>query len=143
MCAKRLIFSFCKKRDNCDYSSILNAWVCIDGVKCPPGQEYNSTSEQCEDVPECPTSDELDQQAIAKCKSLDFVAFESCNPDTGEVTITCKPCNEVLQMLQDYCTAHDGVLPDGNYTCSSDPDTTLHINFSPDINVSMCENKKK
>jgi hypothetical protein len=133
------VLSFCEKKDNCHYSSILNAWVCSDGIKCPPGQEYNYTSEQCEDVSECPTFYQLDNFAVKKCVSLDFVKYRDCDPNTGKITIICKTCNEVLQLLHDYCTAHDGVLSDGTYECSSDPDTTLHINFSTDFNVSMCE----
>ncbi|GAB6073822.1 hypothetical protein [Nautilia lithotrophica] len=124
------------------YSTSSHYWVntSTGEILCPEGQRYNSSTEQCEDIPECPTGSELDQMAVEKCKSLDFVQNEECNPDTGDINITCKTCNEVLQMLSDYCVAHNGVLPDGTYSCNRDPHTTaLTINFSSDFNVSMCE----
>jgi len=129
--------SFCENKENCHYSK--RKWYCSDKILCPDGQRYNPSTEQCEDIPECPTGSELDNLAIQKCKSLDFVKTETCNPDTGKVNITCKTCDVVLQMLSNYCSAHDGTLKNGSYSCSQNSDGSLNINFSSDFNVSMCE----
>ncbi|WP_456479654.1 hypothetical protein [Nautilia sp.] len=100
---------------------------------CEPGYSYNYSTEECK--PSC-DYETLIKLALEKCISLDFVANMSCL--NGEYNITCKDCSQVLQLLKDYCAAHDGILPDGNYTCSSAPDTSITINFSSDFNISMC-----
>jgi len=107
-----------------------------NNIICPDGQTYNYDTEQCEDIPECPTTDELDQQAIQKCGSLDFVEYESCNPDTGEVTITCKSCSDVISLLQDYCQSnYDSNISDFN--CSGNPDGSLTLSAT-EFNSSLC-----
>ena len=89
------VVDFCRVDTHTDCFFSNGYWVCDGEIKCPPGQTYNSTTEECEEMPHCPDSEEFDQMTVDKCKSLDFIAFRQCDPNTGKVTILCKTCDQV------------------------------------------------
>jgi len=127
------IINYC--RSTCTWDSDVFGFICSTGVECPPGYEYNSDLEKCLPVPDCPTSEELDQMAIDKCTSLDYVSNMMCDPNTGEVSITCKSCDELYQEASEYCISHGGTL--SNFSCVQNSDGSITVNPSY-FNVDMC-----
>jgi hypothetical protein len=130
-------YSYCiSPADGCIYSTYIHAWVCGSDIKCPPGQYFDSQTEQCEDLPTCPTSEELDQQAIQKCGSLSFVQTEFCDPDSGQITITCKSCSDIVSYINTYCqTNYDSNI--SSFSCSENSDGSLTVSAT-EVNSSLC-----
>jgi hypothetical protein len=101
---------------------------------CPDGTHFSNTQEKC--MSDCPTQPAMEKMAIEKCGSLDFSKNISCNTDTGEVSIECMPCSEIMQSQYDLCSQNNMEVING-LSCSTNTDGSNVVNFDK-IALSNC-----
>jgi hypothetical protein len=101
---------------------------------CPNGGHYSEEIGKC--ITDCPTQAEMENLAIKKCGSLNFIKQISCEVATAKITITCKTCSEIMQEQYDLCSQNNMKVING-LTCKTNSDGSNSVNFDK-ISLSNC-----